>query len=94
MTKGEIDRMAEMIVRTHNGQMMYNLGEVCKILGQSRSSISGYLHEAGITVLKVGQEKLLNAVQVAEFMCRDRVAPIDKYARGVKRPGGRASGWS
>ena len=51
MAKSEIDTVAEMIVRTHDGQMLYNLGDVCKIVGQGKNHISAYLHDSWLKIL-------------------------------------------
>lgn len=73
----EVRLLGDAIVRTHDGQMMFNLAEVSKIVGKGRNSIAGILHEAGILVKKCGRDKNVNAYQLAEFMCKDRIAPID-----------------
>jgi hypothetical protein len=81
--KDEIRMLAEFIVRENGGKMMFNLGETALIVGQGINSIRTYLQADGITVKKVGQEKLVNAIQIAEFMCKNRIAPIDNKSRGI-----------
>jgi hypothetical protein len=88
MARCEADKLAELIIRTHDGKVMFNLGETSKIVGQGLSSISSYLHSSGITVKKVGQEKMINAYQIAEYMCKDRIAPVDNESRGLVRKNG------
>ena len=79
----EISMLAESIVRVNGGKFMYNLGEVARILGQGRNDITNLLNQEGIMVKKVGQEKLANAFQIAEFMVKNRIAPVDNTSRGV-----------
>ena len=81
--KDEIRMLAEFIVHENGGKMMFNLGETAQIVGQGINSIRTYLQADGITVKKVGQEKLVNAIQIAEFMCKNRIAPIDNTSRGI-----------
>jgi len=81
--KDETSMLAEFIVRENGGKFMYNLGEVARILGQGRNDITYLLHQEGIMVKKVGQEKLANAYQIAEFMVKNRIAPIDKTSKGI-----------
>ena len=75
--------LAELIVRANGGKMMFNLGETALIVGQGINSIRTYLQAEGITIKKVGQEKLVNAFQIAEFMCKNRVSPHDKTSKGI-----------
>ena len=83
MARGEAERIAEMLVRSHGGKAMFNLGDAAKILGQGRNSVPRYLHESGVLVKKVGQEKMVSALQLAEFMCAGRIAPVDGTSRGL-----------
>ena len=90
--KDEIRMLAEFIVRENGGKMMFNLGETAQIVGQGINSIRTYLQADGITVKKVGQEKLVNALQIAEFMCKNRIAPVDNTSRGIVVHGNSHSG--
>ena len=83
MAKSEVDRVAEIIVRSHGGKAMFNLTQAAKVLGQGKNSIARYLQEEGVIVKKVGQEKLVSALQLAEFMCGGRISPLDGTSRGL-----------
>ena len=95
MAKSEQDKLAEILVASNDGKVMFNFGDISRITGQGRNNIGAYLQESGILVKKVGNEKLLNVFQVAEFMLKDRIAPIDNTSRGIvshQRKAGRGGG--
>ena len=79
----EIKALGDAIVRTHSGQVLFNIAQTSKIIGQGRNAVAGLMHNAGITVKKVGKDKQVTAYQIAEYMCSDRIAPIDNTSRGT-----------
>lgn len=81
--RNEIKELGDAIVRTHDGQMMFNLTEARQIIGCGENTIAHLLHNAGITVKRNGQQKMVNAYQLAEYMCYNRIAPIDNTSRGT-----------
>ena len=79
----EVKDLAALIIAAHDGQALYNMGECAKILGQGRNNLPSLLHSEGISVKKLGQEKMVDAMQLAEFICKNNVAPIDNMSRGA-----------
>ena len=77
----EVRLNAEIIIKTHDGQTYFNLGEVSKIIGCGVNTVAAYLHDSGITVKQVGPSKRVSAYDIAELMCKGRVAPIDNASR-------------
>ena len=75
--KEEIRAMAELLVKTHDGQAWFNFGQVSQIIGCGVNTLPCLLHNAGILVKKVGPSKRISAYDLAAFMSLDRVAPVD-----------------
>lgn len=80
--KNDIERMAELIIKTHDGQAYFNFGEVCKIIGCGPNTVPLLLHNSGITVKRVGPSKKISAYEVAELMRLNQIAPIDNTSKG------------
>lgn len=77
----EIKAMAEVIIRTHDGQAYFNFGEVSKIIGCGANTVAYILHQSGVLVKRVGPSKRVSAYGLAEFMHSKRIAPIDNTSR-------------
>ena len=76
-TRAEIKDMAELIIRTHDGRAYFNFTKASEITGVAYSRIAYQLYNAGVQSKKVGKGKFISAYDLAEFMCKDRIAPID-----------------
>ena len=72
----EVAIMAELLIKTQ-GQAMFSFGECSKLIGCGPNHLARYFHEAGILVKKQGPAKLISAYNLAEYMCINRVSPID-----------------
>ena len=81
MANKDITLMAEAIIKAHDGKAYYNIGEVSKIIGCGANTVPALLHESGITVRRVGPSKRISAYDIAELMCKDKIAPIDNIRR-------------
>lgn len=79
----EIKALGDAIVRTHDGQVLFNFGEVGKIINRDRACLPADLHAAGITVRKQGPGKYITAYDIAELILSNRIAPIDNTSRGT-----------
>lgn len=82
--KEEIQAITTAIVTAHKGQAYFNFGETGKIIGCGRHTVASVLHEAGITIKKVGPSKRVSAYSIAAAMADGRIAPIDNTSRGIK----------
>lgn len=83
MLTDEVKILAKLITDTHGGKIFYDLGEVADIVGIHRNYIGNKLHMAGVTVRKMGKKKIINAYDIASFMCMGRIAPIDNISKGA-----------
>jgi len=75
--KDEIRKMAEALIRAHDGQAYFNFSQSAKIIGCGINTVARELHKAGITVKRVGPSKRVSVYDLAAYMYDDRVAPID-----------------
>lgn len=76
-----VREIGDSIVRTHDGQMWFNMGEAATIVKRRRESLPGDLHEAGISVYYDGKQKLVDAYSLAEFRLKKLQSPIDNIKR-------------
>ena len=74
--RAEIKIYAEAIIKAHDGQMLYSLTDVKRIIGCGINNVAHELHKAGILVKPMGTRKTVNAYDIAELMCAGRIAPI------------------
>lgn len=69
--------MEKLIAQTY-GKTYFNFTEIAKILGVGKNTISSELHSAGVTIKRMGNSKIVSAYDLAEFMEKSKVSPIDK----------------
>jgi len=77
VSKKEIHDLAKLIIETHDGKVLFNLGEVKKIIGSGVNNVAPRLYKAGITVVRQGPSKRVTAYDLAEYIYGNRVSPID-----------------
>lgn len=75
--RSEIQAMTDFIIKNHDGQAYFNYEEASKIVGCGRHTLAHGLHNAGITIKKVGPSKRVSAYDLAYFMCADRISAVD-----------------
>jgi len=68
--------IAREIIHAHDGQMLYSLKEIGKIIGKHPDNVAGLLHKNGITIKTNGRTKEADAYDIAEYICKDRTAPV------------------
>lgn len=75
--KDEIQTMTTAIITAHKGQGYFNFEEASKIVGCGRHTLAHKLHNAGVTIQKLGPSKRVSAYDLALAMHEGRIAPID-----------------
>lgn len=79
--KEEIQAMATAIIDSNHGQAYFNFEQASRIIDCGRHTLARKLHEAGITVKRVGPSKRISAYVLATFMRDGQIAPIDNISR-------------
>lgn len=80
----EIAAKARHISDTHDGKMLFNFKQIHEITGWGINSIPKILHRHGITVIKEGPSKKIDAFDLAYVICSNRIAPIDNTSKVKK----------
>jgi hypothetical protein len=80
MPKTEAQLMADSIIRVY-GKAYFTFGDVSEIVGCGKNTVGALFHDAGIIVKRVGRKKLVSALDIAEVMTYERIAPIDNTTR-------------
>ena len=81
MSMREIKTLAELIIKTHDGQVLFNLGEVSKMLGCGANTVPALLHDFGIPITRIGLSKKVNAYDIADMIYSKRIAAIDNTTK-------------
>ena len=69
--------IAREIIQAHDGQILYSLKEVGKIIGKHPNNVASLLHQNGILVKTNGRTKEADAYDIAENICKNRTAPVN-----------------
>jgi hypothetical protein len=81
MTQKQIELRARALSEAHDGALLLNFGQVAKVLQSDRHAVPHILHDSGILVKKIGRQKFVDVFDLAEWLGRGRVAPIDNRPR-------------
>ncbi|MDR1328529.1 MAG: hypothetical protein LBK23_02890, partial [Oscillospiraceae bacterium] len=73
----QIEIRALAISNANGGAFMLNLHQCGSVIGINYRRVPAILHEGGVLVKRYGRTKMVDVFDLAEFLGRGRVAPID-----------------